>query len=518
MAIVYFENNAFECGDNESVLDALLRQGGEIPFSCRNGICHACMMRVIEGAPGESAQKGLSQDLLQKNYFLPCRCHPVNDLTIALPRPSDLSCLAVVQGKQQLNDQVWRFELEPSFELLYKAGQYINIRNSQGVVRSYSIASVPHQDYFLELHINRHDHGLMSRWLIDEIEVGDEIEITRPDGNNFYQAEQLTPLLLAGTGTGLAPLIGIARDALYSGHQTEVHLYHGAADRHGLYLQESLRSLEQTFERFHFHPCVIDEQTIQQAITLQHVSLSGWHIYLAGNPQLVTSVAEQAQQLGADKSTIFKDPFTLREIKGTDGYSDAGEQNNRQPPEVAYPPPDTELWRALGEGEMLKKIIDDFYEAVFEDPVMSPYFHNSTKTRAKEKVYSFYRRLFSGDRVYFGDRPRNAHHWMVISDEVFNYRVTLLKSFMQKHGLSDEMIARWQAFDELFRPDIVKNKARGRMVGNIETSSEGYGKITLSVAGLCDACHEEIDTGSEVIYHLRTGELFCEHCSAGRRS
>ncbi len=516
MTTIYFENDSFECRDNESVLDALLRQGREIPFSCRNGVCHACLMRVVEGAPGESAQKGLSQGLLQKNYFLPCRCRPDKDLTIALPRSADLSCLAIVQGKQQLNDQVWRFEIEPSVELFYHAGQFISIKNPQGVVRSYSIASVPQQDYFLELHINRHDQGQMSRWLIDEVEVGDEIQIIRPEGNNFYQAGQQTPLLLAGTGTGLAPLIGIARDALYSGHQAAVHLYHGAVDKHGLYLQESLRSLEQTFETFHFHPCVINEQSIQQAISAQHVSLSGWQIYIAGNPLLVTSVAEQAQQLGADESAIFKDPFTLSEITGTDDYTDVSEQNNRQPQEMAYPPPDTELWQALGEGEILKRILDDFYDAVFEDPVMSPYFHNSTKTRAKEKVYSFYRRLFSGERVYFGDRPRNAHHWMVISDEVFNYREILLKSFMQKHGLNDAMITRWQVLEELYRPDIVKTRARGRMVGDIETPAEGYGKITLSVAGMCDACHEEIDTGTEVVYHLRTGELFCANCSASR--
>jgi ferredoxin-NADP reductase/ferredoxin len=510
---IFFENTALECRESESVLDALLRQGKEVPFSCRNGVCHACLMQAVEGEPGEQAQSGLADHLSQKNYFLPCRCHPQQDLTIALPRPADLSCLAIVQTKQQLNERVWRFEIEPSVELSYHAGQFINIRNTQGVVRSYSIASVPHQDYYLELHINRHDQGLMSRWLIDHVEVGDEIELTRPDGHNFYQTNQHTPLLLAGSGTGVAPLIGIARDALFSGHQAEVHLYHGAADEQGIYLQQTLRSLEQQFEHFHFHSCVMNEQNIEQSIATTHKTLSGWNIHIAGNPQMVDSVAELVRQLGGDESTIFTDPFTLREVTSSDLSSDATEQNSSQEQETDYPPPDPELWLALGEGEILKKIVDDFYDAIFEDPIMSPYFHNSTKTRAREKVYSFYRRLFSGDRVYFGDRPRNAHHWMVISDDVFNYREALLKSFMQKHGLSNAMILRWQALEELYRSDIVKSKPRGRRIGDIETPAEGYGKITLSVAGMCDTCYEEIENGTEVIYHLRTGNVFCAKCS-----
>ena len=58
----------------------------------------------------------------------------------------------------------------------------------------------------------------MSGWLGTEARPGEAVRLQGPVGECFYvpgQPEQ--PLLLAGTGTGLAPLYGIVRDALAAG-------------------------------------------------------------------------------------------------------------------------------------------------------------------------------------------------------------------------------------------------------------------------------------------------------------
>lgn len=500
------------CHEGESVLDTLIRHGEDPSFSCRNGVCHVCMMRVVEGDPGTEASAGLSPTLQDKNYFLPCRCIPQNNLSIAAARAADLACMAIVSEKQALSDTVWRILLEPAVNLFYHAGQFIGLRHPDGQIRSYSLASVPHQDYFLELHIKRHSEGLVSRWLIDEVQVGDELELIGPQGHNFYQVDKFTPMLLAATGTGLAPLMGVARDALHAGHQSEIHLYHGAASHTQLYLNQELTTLQQQFTTFHYHPCIYAENPIETEIHATQDSLEDWQIHLAGDPAVVDLLTNTVKQLGAATESIQIDPFTLRAIPATPNASST-EHHNLQAVERDYPEPDLELWQALQQGQLLTKILDDFYDAVFIDPVLSPYFHNSTKQRSKEKVYSFYHRLISGEKVYLGDRPRNAHHWMVISDEIFDHREALLKSFMLKHGLEDEMVRRWVTLDELYRTDIVKSAPRGRRVGDLEAPAHGYGRITLSTAGLCDACEGEIATETEVIYHLRTGQVFCPSCS-----
>jgi truncated hemoglobin YjbI len=177
-------------------------------------------------------------------------------------------------------------------------------------------------------------------------------------------------------------------------------------------------------------------------------------------------------------------------------------------------PPDPELWAALKEGEVMAAILNDFYTRVFEDPVLSPYFTGVTKQRLVEKVYSFMRQIFTGEKLYFGDRPRNSHHWMVISDEIFDYREALMASCMRRAGLAEHLIARWQAIEESYRGDIVKAKPFGRMVDGVELPVEGFGQTVLEVGALCDSCERVLEPGEEVRYHLRLGHIYCDACHA----
>lgn len=512
MKKITFDKSIYTCLPDELLLDALIRQGKEIPFSCRSGSCRVCMMRTTEGEVPESSKVGISAHLQRKGYFLPCQCRPENDLSIAVPRNADLACYAVVHEKKMLAQDVCSFLIEPSVSLYYHAGQFINIKNEKGDLRSYSLASVPHQDYYLELHVRRHPQGLMSRWLVDDVQPGDEIELIRPAGESYYRAEKHEPIMLVATGTGLAPLIGIARDALHSGHSGDIYLYHGARDQADLYADKVLCRLADEFSHFYYKPCLQDNGTVQNAIRLDHDDLHNFWVHLAGNPEMVSNTANMVQELGAKEEHILSDPFSVLEIDSTENVIDDTDQHNIHQDEAPYPPPAPDIWSALEDGVKLTRILDDFYDAVYEDAILSPYFHNSTKQRSKEKVYSFYKRLFSGEKVFFGDRPRNAHHWMVISNEIFIHREALLKSFMLKHKLPGDIIDKWMRIESRYRPDIVKDRARGRMIGGEEAPAGGYGTIELSVDSLCDACSSEIVTGTEVHYHLRTGETFCPDC------
>ncbi len=176
------------------------------------------------------------------------------------------------------------------------------------------------------------------------------------------------------------------------------------------------------------------------------------------------------------------------------------------------PQPDVEMWQALEEGKLLSSILEDFYSRVFEDEQLAPFFHGVTRQRAIEKQYLFMRQLFSGEKVYFGDRPRNAHHWMVISDELFDYREALMLDCLRRHGLPEDLVERWRSVEEFFRGDIVKDMPCKRKLGDIELPVEGYEETVLEVGSLCDSCGEEIDAGASVRYHLRLGQIYCPEC------
>jgi ferredoxin/truncated hemoglobin YjbI len=174
--------------------------------------------------------------------------------------------------------------------------------------------------------------------------------------------------------------------------------------------------------------------------------------------------------------------------------------------------PDPEMWQALQEGALLSRILEDFYGGVYEDERLAPFFEGVTKQRAIEKQFLFLRQLITGEKVYFGDRPRNAHHWMVISNELFDYREQLMLDCLRRHGLAEPLVQRWRAMEEQFRADIVKEEPWKRKMGDVELPVDGYEETVLDVGSLCDGCGAEIDAGVEVRYHLRLGSIYCPTC------
>ncbi|MDH4133672.1 MAG: FAD-binding oxidoreductase, partial [Gammaproteobacteria bacterium] len=450
--------------------------------------------------------------------FLPCVCVPAGDLSTAPPRDEDLFSKALVHSKELLSPDVLRLRIEAGGDFQFRPGQFINLRGPENVVRSYSLAGLM-QDYFLELHVKRMTNGALSNWLFDTLQPGDEIDIQGPQGSNVYVSADLNqPLLLIAAGTGLAPLLGILRDALASGHSGPIHLYHGSHHPHGLYLHDDLLTLAAQHPSVRYTACV-SRHDVPAGLTagrandvafIDHPDLTGYRVFAAGVPAMVQDVARRAAAAGVHAAEIHADPFEYRDLR------DAARQGsaNLDAERARDPKPDPELWAALGQGDLLTLILTDFYTRVYDDPRLNPFFHGITKQRSIEKQFSFLQQVMTGEKCYFGDRPRNAHHWMVISDELFDYREDIMIDCLRRHGLSETMIRRWRAMEEGYRTDIVKTAAWPRRLGDIELPLDGFGEETMSAATLCDSCQREINVGEKVRYHLRLGTTYCAECAA----
>jgi truncated hemoglobin YjbI len=174
--------------------------------------------------------------------------------------------------------------------------------------------------------------------------------------------------------------------------------------------------------------------------------------------------------------------------------------------------PDLELWGALEHGEKLTRILQDFYARVFADPRLSPFFHGVTVQRVIEKQYSFMRQLLTGERIYFGDRPRNAHHWMVISDELFDHRERLMAECLRRASVPEHLVERWLSIDEVFRKQIVKKKPAPKKIRGLLLPLDGYENIVLAIGSCCDGCQAIMEPGDTASYHQRTGQTYCGGC------
>ncbi len=149
---------------------------------------------------------------------------------------------------------------------------------------------------------------------------------------------------------------------------------------------------------------------------------------------------------------------------------------------------------------------------MFEDPRLAPFFHGVTRERVVDKSYSFLAEIFSGERLYFGDRPRNAHHWMVISDELFDHRERLFEGVLRESGLAAPHVRAWLEVHQVFRKQIVKAAPVPRRMGGVEMPLEGWQEDTLLAGSLCDRCQAELPEGTRVTYHRRRGTTHCLTC------
>ncbi len=486
----------------EPALNALLRQGAPVSFSCRKGACRSCMLQAVAGDPGEAARAKLPNEMQALGFFLPCCASDVHEVEAVDPDLSLCSHEAMVADKQVLLEGIIRLSLELTTDLHWQPGQAIELVGPEGVARTYSITSRP-DDYFLELHIHHLPGGVVSAWVAEALHPGDMVRFFGPHGDFIYdEALAARDLLLIGTGTGGGAILGIAREALARGHQGRIHLYHGAATQAALYLDEDLAAL--AGDTLSTTSCASREGEAVRVTDIAfkaHPDLSQLAVYLCGAPDMVDAARVRAVAQGADLARLFSDPF---EAHGATLPQDAAKMAT-----LATMP---DLWAAFEDGQKLNAILREFYDLVYEDDRLAPFFHRVTKQRAIEKQYNFLRSIMLGSRDYFGEKPFNAHHWMVISNDLFDYRERLLMLVARRHDLPEPMIRKWAALHELFRRDIVKTTARGVFRGGIEVDLEGYSTEVTDVGTICDGCMGEIAAGEAARMHKRTGELFCTRC------
>ncbi len=307
MPTVRYGAFASEIQENESALDALLRSGAPVSYSCKAGSCGSCMVRVVEGSVPARAQAGLKDSWKARSYMLACVCHPEEDLTMAAV-DADTQVPARITGLDLLSGNVVRLRLacEAGFE--FRAGQYVSLVREDGLARSYSIASLP-KDGFLELHIRLLQGGRMSEWIRTQAEVGDRVRILGPSGDCFYvPGRPDQALLLVGTGTGLSPLYGIVRDALAQGHMGRIDLVHGAVRAEGLYLRDELAAM--TGGNVHYVPTLLEaDGPIDQMVLKSFPKPAGSRAFLCGDPTIVGTLKKKLFLQGMDLRDIHADAF-----------------------------------------------------------------------------------------------------------------------------------------------------------------------------------------------------------------
>jgi len=115
----------------------------------------------------------------------------------------------------------------------YRPGQFCTFRVQIGgndELRSYSMSSAPATDDDLTVTVKRVERGLVSNWFLDHVSAGDELELTKPAGVFCPQEDTDRPVLGFCGGSGITPVMAIAKHVLATTDRT-VRLLYANRDR-----------------------------------------------------------------------------------------------------------------------------------------------------------------------------------------------------------------------------------------------------------------------------------------------
>jgi len=325
-AITTSSGRSFEARPDESLLDAALRQGVVLDYSCRTGRCSSCRGRVRSGETVAAHDElGLSAEDKAHGFILTCvrhACGPVEleieDLgDVVLPEAKTLPCR--IQSIEHLSRDVVRvvLRLPPTSALDFLPGQYIDVIGAEGLRRSYSVANAPRADKQIELHIREVPDGAMSCYWFQQAKVNDLLRLRGPLGTFFLRGQAGKNLVLLATGTGIAPVKAILEGltSMPSDAQPRgVTVYWGGRHREDLYWQpEGFAALP----AFRFVPVLSragedwtgERGHVQDVMLHEHPYLADTLVYACGSDAMTHGAQARLHAAGLPDRQFHSDAF-----------------------------------------------------------------------------------------------------------------------------------------------------------------------------------------------------------------
>jgi CDP-4-dehydro-6-deoxyglucose reductase, E3 len=320
----------FSVPAGDTVLNAALEAGFNIPYGCRNGACGACKGKLLEGQVQHNTYHphALSDQEIEANKALFCCAQPLSDLTIECREVSTGNAIRSrimpcrVQKLEHVAHDVIVMTLKlPSNERLqFLAGQYIEFLLKDGKRRAFSLANAPHNDDVLELHLRLIPGGQFTEYVFSEMQEKTILRFEGPMGSFYLREESAKPIIFIAGGTGFAPVKGIIEHALHHKMARRMKLYRGSLALRDLYLPD-LPKQWQDENGIDYVPVLSDPRPeddwagrtgfVHLAVLHDHPDLSDYQVYCCGAPAMVEAAHKDFVAAGLPHEEFFSDAFTF---------------------------------------------------------------------------------------------------------------------------------------------------------------------------------------------------------------
>lgn len=321
----------FQVDADETILAAALRQGVGLPYGCKNGACGSCKGLLVDGTvdQGAHSSSALGNDEKTRGHLLVCCAQATSDLDIQIREiagagdmpAKKLPCRVAELEKVADDVMIVKLQLPANERLQYLAGQFLEFILKDGKRRAYSIATPPHHEGPIELHIRHLPGGQFTDHVFTAMKARDILRFEGPLGSFFLREDTDKPIVLLASGTGFAPIKAIVEHAIHKQITRPITLYWGARKRADLYLEKLATEWSTALPNFTFVPVLSEPLDadgwtgrtgfVHHAVVADTPDLSGHQVYACGAPVMVESaIRDFTAHHGLPTDEFYADAFT----------------------------------------------------------------------------------------------------------------------------------------------------------------------------------------------------------------
>lgn len=209
----------------------------------------------------------------------------------------------------------------------YVAGQYLTIKkniNGEDLRRSYSICTAPEEDT-ISIAVKKVEDGRFSSFAVDELKVGDALEVMHPTGNFIYNPTQNSKgqVVFFAAGSGITPVMSHIKHLLKTYPDIQIVLFYGNRNFESIIFREELEGIKNKYlTRFALYHVFTKEKI---GVPIQYGRIDGEKCQrfsgkffdpentdaylLCGPAEMIFSVKDALIGLGVDTSKIHFELF-----------------------------------------------------------------------------------------------------------------------------------------------------------------------------------------------------------------
>jgi CDP-4-dehydro-6-deoxyglucose reductase, E3 len=322
--------HSFDVRPSQTVLQAAIEAGINLPYGCRNGACGSCKAKLIAGKVmhNDYQSSAMSDAELDAGNTLLCCAMALEDLIVECREVGGLAGIKPRILPARLAKKEWlahdvlalHLQLPAADRLQFLAGQYIEFILKDGSRRAYSIANALHDSDFLQLHIRVLKGGAFSEYAANELQEKAILRLEAPFGNFFLRENSDKPCIFVAGGTGFAPVKGIIEHMLHNNVKRDIILYRGARQIQDLYMHDLCEKWADLMPNVTYIPVLSNAAAsdnwagrtgyVHDAVLADHKDLSGFQAYVCGAPAMCEAAHTSFVQQGLQADEFFSDAFT----------------------------------------------------------------------------------------------------------------------------------------------------------------------------------------------------------------